>query len=336
MSKLKTLPEVARFASILRQSELDSRCADQAVERVAYLVSDFESRLENRAGIRVRRSIRAEVRKTVGHLTTAARNTDDDSPTRNDARKLIRFAGCCSDFVELQYRASAYRGRHNSIVRRLNDRKKRKQARSISIDDSHRVLEIKTTGHLRSVGKALRNCIGNRRRSSWYYEALRRGDTQFWVLLRGTEPLGLLAVCPKSREIGECAGPDNDPTGCSREFFLALQREMGVYGDDIDEIAEVGAFSLFATEPDIPPEVVQVGRQTYRIWGRTGEVILCDDRERWSRLVFKLKKKRGTNSCVSGPGHLDEAALLELVLDSPKLQQAVNRYRPSLTSPINP
>ena len=93
MSKLKTLPEVARFASILRQSELDSRCADQAVERVAYLVSDFESRLENRAGNRVRRSIRAEVRKTVGHLTTAARNTDDDSPTRNDARKLIRFAG---------------------------------------------------------------------------------------------------------------------------------------------------------------------------------------------------------------------------------------------------
>ena len=336
MSDSKDLPELLQFESVLKESGIDPRSVIQAVHRVARLVGEFESLPENRAGRRVRRPIRAVVRKTIRHLTTAARYAGDHSPTRNDARRLIRFAGCCNKFLELRKRASAFRGHHNRVVRRLNEENLQALAREKPIDALHRAREIKSGRYLKSVGKALRNCVGGED-FTVYYSDLRNGKSEFWVLLRGTAPVGLLTICTQSREIEQCAGIGNEFVDCGRDTLIALQRELNANGDDNSEVADVGAFSFFATDPDISPTVVDVGRQQFRVWGRHGVVILCDDHGNWSRFAFKHYAGFESLACESIYGNLGEGSLLALVLKFPALGTAINQFRPtSFTMPDVP
>ena len=197
------------------------------------------------ASVWERKPARQAVRRMLAHLTSAARHVGDGSVSRREARRLIRFAGCCDDFAELQRRASQYRGLHNKIVRGINDRKARERAREIWLDDDHSVLELKTVSQQRSVGKRLRNCIGGHLGGD-YRDALRRGESEFWALRYQGEDVGLLCIDSESRKIEECAGVDNEPVGWGRCLLLDLQRVLDATGDKIEEFVESGAFSMVA------------------------------------------------------------------------------------------
>ncbi|MYF10430.1 MAG: hypothetical protein F4229_05515 [Gammaproteobacteria bacterium] len=327
------IPELAQFSAILQTTELDPRCIEQAGENVRHLIEAFEALPENRASIRVRRPIRTVVRRTLRHLTSAARQVGDRSITRKEARKLIRFAGCCENFSILKERASKYRGRRNKVAHRINERKAREGAREIWLDDRHSAAEINTVSHLRSVGRRLRNCIGGRLGSD-YRAALRRGESEFWALRREGMNVGLLAIDTVSRTIEECAGVDNEPLGWERELLLKLQRALDVTGDQIEECVESGAFSLFLHQPNLRPVRARIDQRTYQIWGGTGEFIVCEDGKRWSRFRLTREHRRGIPICeVDFGSALDIDELVYLVAASPELREVVVQSQPEKDLP---
>ncbi|MCZ0942337.1 MAG: hypothetical protein OXJ53_04705 [Gammaproteobacteria bacterium] len=328
MTKASTLCEMAQFTGILRTSGLDPRCIKQATGNVPKLIEAFEAQPENRAGRRVRKPVRQAVRRMLAHLTSAARHVGDGSVSRREARRLIRFAGCCDDFAELQRRASQYRGRHNKMVRGINDRKARERAREIWLDDDHSLLEVKTLSQLRSVGKRLRNCIGSQLGGD-YRDALRGGESEFWALRCQGECVGLLTIDIESRKIEECAGVDNEPVGWGRRLLLELQRALNAAGDEIEEFVESGAFSLFAHQPNLRPVRVQVGLLICQIWSSSGELIVCDDRKRWSRFKLALGRRREFPACEATYGSaLDSEELLCMVATTSELAAVIARSLP--------
>ena len=328
MAKKNPKSELAKLTGVLQAADIDPRCVQQAVGNVPKLVTAYEMQLENRAGRRVRKPVRQAVLRTLAHLVSAARHADDNSPSRAEARKLIRFAACCDEFIELERRASQYRGRHNKIVRGINDRKAREQARELWLDDDHSVLEVKTLSHLRSVGKRLRNCIGGELGAD-YRDALRRGESEFWVLRCLGEDVGLLAIDTESRRIEECAGVANEPVGWEQDLFLELQRVLSAAGDQIEEFIDSGAFSMFVHQPNLYPVPVQIDKRTYQVWSSIGELIVCDDRERWSRFRLALRRRRELPSCEATYGSaLDADQLVCLVAVSPVLAKVIAQCLP--------
>ena len=261
MVKANILGELTQFIEILQLTGLDPRCIKQAAGNVPKLIEAFEAQPENRAGRRVRKPVRKAVRRTLAHLSSAARHVGDDSASRAEARRMVRFAGCCDDFTALERQASKYRGRHNKIVRGINDRKAREGAREIWLDDDHSLLEVRTVSQLRSVGKRLRNCIGGGLGSD-YRDALRRGESEFWALRYERKDVGLLAIDTDSRVIEECLGADNEPLGWERHLFLELQRALDASGDQISEMFESGSFSLFVHQPKLRATRLHFGERT--------------------------------------------------------------------------
>ena len=331
MTKTNTLRELAQFIGILRTTELDPRCIEQAARNVPKLIKAFEAQPENRAGRRVRQPVRKAVRRTLAHLASAARHVGDGSASRADARKLIRFAGCCDGFTALEREASRYRGRHNKIMRGINDRKARERAREYWLDGDHSLLEVKTPSHLRSVGKRLRNCISGELGSD-YRDALRRGESEFWVLRCLGDDVGLLSIDTESRRIEECAGVANEPVGWEQDLFLELQRVLSATGDQIEEFIELGAFSLFVEQPNLRPVRVPVGKRTYQIWSSGGELILCDDHERWSRFKLALRRRGEYPSCRAYGPELDTDELVCMVVVSPELAAVIAQCLPENNS----
>ena len=328
MAKTNPLRELAQFTGLLETSGLDPRCIHQAAGNVPKLVKAFEAQPENRAGRRVRKPVRKVVRRTLAHLASAARHVGDGSVSRVEARKLIRFAGCCDDFAALERRASQYRGRHNKIMHRINDRKARERAREIWLDDDHSLMEVKTLSHLRSVGKRLRNCIGSHLGED-YRDALRQGESEFWALRHQGDDVGLLAIDAESRKVEEFGGEANDPLGWERRLLLELQRVLSAAGDEIEEFIESGAFSLFVHQPHLRPVRVQVGQRTYQVWRSTGELIMCDDCKRWSRFKLVLRRRREFPSCEATYGSaLDADELVCLVAVSPEMASMVGQSLP--------
>ena len=328
MAKSTNLREFAQFTGVLRTSGLDPRCIDQAAGNVPKLIEAFEAQPENRTGQRVRKSVRKAVRRTLRHLTSAARHVGDGSPSRAESRKLIRFAGCCDDFSELACRASQYRGRHNKIVSRINDRKAREGAREIPLDDLHSALEVKTVRHLMSVGKQLRNCLGGDLGSD-HREDLRTGESEFWALRRQGKVVGLLSIDVENRRIEECGGVENEPIGWSRKLFLDLQRSLNAVGDEVTEIAKSGAFAYFLDESVPCPVVTQIGERTYEVWADDKRIIICDDRQRWSHFRMTPPRRGNLASCADHVGStLDVEELVFLVAACPKLANVFVQNQP--------
>lgn len=330
MVKANTLRELAQFIEILQTTGLDPRCIKQAVGNVPKLIKAFEALPENRAGRRVRKPVRKAVRRTLAHLSSAARHVGDGSASRAEARGLIRFAGCCDDFAALERRASRYRGHHNKIVRRINDRKAREAAREIWLDDDHSVLEVRTVSHLRSVGKRLRNCIGGELGSD-YRDQLRQGESEFWALRRQGNHVGLLEVDTESRRIKECLGVANEPVGWKRGLFLELQRVVDADGDQVEVFIESGAFNLFVHQPNLRPAHLQIGERTYQVWSSDGVLILCDDRKRWSQFKLALRRHREFPSCEGYYGSaLEVDEMVCLVALSPDLAKLISQSLPEI------
>ena len=330
MANANGLREMAQYTGILRTSHLDPRCIKQATGNVLKLIETFEAQPENRAGRRVRKPVRQAVRRTLVHLACAARQIGDGGASQAEARKLIRFAGCCDDFSALQRRASQYRGLHNKMVQRINDRRARGRARELWLDDNHSLLEVKTPSQLRSVGKQLRNCIGGPL-GGHYRDALRRGESEFWVMRCHGDGVGMLCIDRESRKIEECAGIDNEPVGWGRQLLLELQRVLSVAGDEMEEFIDSGAFSLFANQPSIRPVCVNISNRPFRTWRSSGQLIICDDCERWSRFTLELGHRREFPSCQATYGSaLDSEELLCMVAVSPELATLIVQSLPRI------
>ena len=123
---------------------------------------------------------------------------------------------------------------------------------------------------------------------------------------------------------------DNEPLGWERELFLELQRALDAAGDQIEEFIELGAFSLFLHQPNLHPVPVQIAKRTYQVWSSTGELIVRDDRERWSRFRLVLRLRRELPSCEATFGSaLDADELVCLVAVSPELAEVIAQSLPA-------
>ena len=201
-------------------------------------------------------------------------------------------------------------------------------AREIWLDDDHSLLEVRTVSQLRSVGKRLRNCIGGELGSD-YRDALRRGESEFWALRYDGKDVGLLTIDTDSRVIEECLGADNEPLGWERDLFLEMQRALEVSGDQINEMVESGAFSLFVHQPNLRPVRLQIGERTYQVWSSGGALVLCDERKRWSQFKLALPRRREIPSCDATYGSaLDADELVCLVAVCPELAKVIAQNLP--------
>ena len=147
------------FLTALLGSGLNNRCTVQAAVGVMQLVAEFEARPRNRIFGPVRKAARKKLGRTLHQLAVAARNVEDGNPSRREARKLIRFAGCCKDFDELLHRAELFAASHNRNMQRIEELEQGQLEREIHIDELHSLREIRTSAHLKATGKALRNCL---------------------------------------------------------------------------------------------------------------------------------------------------------------------------------
>lgn len=327
----KTLPEVKKLQGELNATPLDPRCISQAVNRIVELVHKFENLPQNRSGNRVRQSIRNLVRKTLAHLSLAARNTNDGMPSRNEARRLIRFTGCCTDFAELAQKASHFRGQHNQRVQSTNDAKARASARRIKLSDDFELKQVKTPRELLSIGRALKNCIT---RGSYHIDHFRNRENEFWTIQEDGLLRGLMSFDSKTREIEEFAGSENDPVGCSKEILLSILRKLDVSGDDVEEFSDVGAYKLLAEDIELTPTVVSVGAKTLKVWGRTGEALFCDEESKWTKVTFDKElsfpgMRRLPPYILDVSGNLALEEIFGMVLKSAKMRDLINRYRPA-------
>ena len=162
-----------------------------------------------------------------------------------------------------------------------------------------------------------------------YRDGATAGRIRVWALRHDGKDVGLLTIDTDSRVIEECLGTDNEPLGWERDLFLEMQRALEVSGDQINEMVESGAFSLFVHQPNLRPVRLQIGERTYQVWSSGGALVLCDERKRWSQFKLALPRRREIPSCDATYGSaLDADELVCLVAVCPELGEG-DRSKPA-------
>ena len=208
-------------------SGLDQRCTVQAAVGVMQLAAEFKVRWKYRIYGPVRRAARKQLDRTLRELTVAARNVEDGNPSRREARKLIRFAGCCKDFGKLSDRAEHFAASHERDRHRIDELEQRKSECRIRIDELHSLREIRTPEHLKAVGKALRNCLAGDS-GLRYQEELVAGETQFWAVLRGSDTVGVLSIDTENWDLVQSGGATNEYLDLPPETWAKIEHELGI------------------------------------------------------------------------------------------------------------
>lgn len=202
--------QLEAWREVLAQSGIDPRAREQAAARVRQLVEDNDRAID----------------ATLADLTAAARNARDGCASRGPARKLIRFAGCCTDLAELSDRAAAFAHNDETDARRTAESRERASGRRIAIDEAYGVEEIRTVAHLRSVGRTLDNCLAGRRGSEHRRE-LRDGESEYWAILRHGSIVGLLSLSTDTREVGDIKGHGNEVLDAAPSVVAAIYERLG-------------------------------------------------------------------------------------------------------------
>ena len=144
-------------------------------------------------------------------------------------------------------RASALRGRVNRAGKVRNARKPIKGCKPLraELPQGFFVERLQTVERLAKAGSAFGNCAKNN--GYGLHDALRLRKSDFYLMLRGNEPVAMFEVDLKASKITEFLGQRNDDVELPRPVLIAMLHGLRLNGDDVDACLQQGAAAVFAT-----------------------------------------------------------------------------------------
>ena len=275
------------------------------------------------AGDRYRR-----LRRTSQHLTLAAKRVDDAIVGR-DAGKLLRSIRTMKSFPALEAAASQFRGVVNRKVHMAKERSIRKREPVKEIGDGVVARRVDTGDHLQSLSERMALCAGSPR---WGYRARqRRGELEFWTLLRDGVPIALLSLNPKTREIEECDGPDHEDVRWSQRFALNALRALHARGDDCEAFGGVGAFEAFSDKREVEMQATaKLGDDRWRAWLVESALIVACKRPGKSPIWGQFRREPGGGPLAeAGCCAVEIGQLLDAAAASDGFRELINASRAS-------
>lgn len=280
-----------KLETLIKQFAQDATHTRDAQRRVEHrirgqLQEHFADPLRrDRRGRKVK-SLR-EAEKTLRHLTRAAVWQDWphlDLNVRQEAQALVKTA--ChgqTPFEQLMKRASVLRGRVGESGRVRNACMPIKGCDPLleGLPHGFTVERLHTVERLAQAGRRLGNCAKNN--AYGLHNRLRRRESDFYLMLRDSEPAAMFEVDLEAAKITEFLGKRNADVDLPRPALIALLQRLQLNGDDVEACLQQGAASIFATgTADVREPDWQHGNLA--VWLRPRRLLIKEGRKRewWS------------------------------------------------------
>ena len=252
-----------------------SRGRRQLEHRLLALIDSHFEHPDRRDGRGRRAEDLRSVKKALQHMNHAIawRNRQDlDVNVRREAQALVKtICHAREPFEGLMARASRLRGRVNKSGKARNDRKPIEGCKPLreALPQGFALERLHTVEQLRHAGLKFGNCAKDN--LDGLHDKLRQRALDFYLILRGNEPVAMVEVELKTNKIGELLGQQNSDVELPREVLIAMLRRLQLDGDDVEACLQQGAAWLFATgaadmrRPDWQRGSVMVWRGPRRI-----------------------------------------------------------------------
>ena len=255
----------------LEESNFPQVVRDRSAEGMRRCVSRFRLANLDAAG-RVRREPNERIRKVYRDVTLVVGHADThpNADVKREARELVRAVQHLR-FEEIESRRSRFKGRLKAAGHARNERRKLESRRRHTIGrptDDLTVVQLTSSDQLQSAGRALRNCAAHKRGLGWtHHEALREGDSDFYLLEKSRDGVALIEVGTDDRDVLDIRAVGNEDFQLpSRRVGLDLLRKLEATADDIEAFTAVGAFSVFLPRVTRTRRRITVGDDEYRCW----------------------------------------------------------------------
>ena len=207
-----------------------------------------------------------------------------DPNVQQEAQALVKTA--ChgqTPFESLMERASALRGRVNKSGKTHNARKPIEGCDPLreALPHGFAAERLHTVERLAQAGRRLGNCAKNN--AYGLHDRLRQRESDFYLMLRGSDPVAMFEVDLETAKIIDFRGNRNADVELPRPVLIALLRRLQFNGDDVEACLQQGAASIFATGPaDVREPDWQCGNLS--VWLRPSRLLIKESRkrERWS------------------------------------------------------
>ena len=269
--------DIVQFAQSATQSP---RAMGRVVRRLSELIDEYFADPSRRDGrgrkSELLRKVERALRQLI-HATAWQHREGLDLNVRQDAKVVVRTA-CHGQvpFEALMNRASALRGRVNKAGRVRNARQPVKGCDPLreELPQGFSVERLHTVERLAEAGRRLGNCAKNN--GYGLCDRLRKRESDFYLMLRGNDPVAMFEVDLETGKIDEFLGKGNDDVALPRCVLIALLRGLELNGDDVEACLQQGAASIFASgagdvdHPDWEREGLKVWRGARRlvVWKR--------------------------------------------------------------------
>ena len=292
-----------KFERLLADSGLPQQVIDRSPKMLRPRLGTFLAKSENRDGRGVKVQVSKAVNTTLRHLCRAVVCADGRSDpegryqaARGDAKRLVRMVQS-APFEQIQAEASRFVGVLNKAGHRANERLKRQQAQDarVELDERWALQPILSPDQLEQVGRKLSLCVRNKRAGSSYFDELREGRAEFYLLEREARPFGLIKVeVEDARTVVEASAEDNEDLVLTRRLGLKILRTLNATADKEDCFARAGAYSLFIQGTRSADAELTHADRRYDVWWFPNErslIVKRKGRKAWS--MFKRERSSG-------------------------------------------
>ena len=275
MELIKTL--LTQFTRLVEQSP---RARRRLARRLAALVDNHfkdPARLDGRGRkAKELRTAETALRHMI-HAIGWQDQQDLDINVQQEAQALVRTV-CHGQgpFEDLIARASTLRGRVNKAGKAHNARKPVKGCRPLreSLPKGFSVERLHTVERTAAAGRALGNCAKDN--GEGLHDALRKRESDFYLVLRRNEPVAMFEVNLKTDQIVQFLGQRNARVKLPRRVLFTLLRRMRLDGDAVEACLQRGAALIFVTgEGDVQKPDLQRGKLT--AWYSPRRLLIKED-----------------------------------------------------------
>ncbi len=242
----------------------------------------FESQPRNRDGRGVQHKIRTQVKVTIRHVKSALRQLEDheDVQVRHSAKKLLKSIPHV-EYAELARRASLFCGKVKKSSHRLNEQQLRMNSRTLDISKMLKLREVCSLDFLQEVGRHLQNCVAHRSVAQDYFEDVKAGRSELWVVQKRGRMVGLLNVESwmshiSDRVVRECSAKRRLPLELSREEAFKVLKSLSITDVEAETFVRVGAFPMFLRKDKehAVPLSINYGTKSHRVWQFSNRIVV--------------------------------------------------------------
>ena len=314
----------------------------------------------NRDGRGLQSSERRSVNTALKYIKFAVKKvtSDDVDPSiRKSAHTFLKRLAHDKSFDQTIAGGRCYCG----FVRRTGIKREEKVSRCDSVqfifEQGWKVKRVESIRELKHIGGKLNLCVSKRDATSCvYFDALRTGMSEFWLLSHHDHDIALFEIETNNQDRERNISQFNigweyewdwnineeEEDWIPREVAMKMLNCLETSADDIDEFVQIGAFSYFATKgiDETEPNVcLSTHRLTYNIWIDDSQIIfeakpkVCDDekreqktRSRWSSIERNPKHYRSNSYLttkylweLSSGSDMDERQMIDLFLRYPSI-----------------